>query len=231
MSLNILSIRLKWLREKKRLSQKEIAAEIGVKTVNAYQKWEYGEREPKLETLGKLAKLFEVSADFILGLSDDTPESKAQEREIYFYREYLNRKRLEFADSMFKDYLPEEHKDQLYNEVRNLESELFNAQARYVKTMILIPFSRSINEKNEYVKDTYPFRISFYGNYEDKEFAISIGDRMNHEMLFFVYNDEKEFLINLNEIPSKLNTNPEHVNESDLLSRRIKEHKNPFLNF
>jgi transcriptional regulator with XRE-family HTH domain len=66
----VLSKRLKWLREQNRLAQKEIAAEIGMKTVNGYQKIEYGEREPKLEVLIKLAKLFNVSVDFLLGLSD-----------------------------------------------------------------------------------------------------------------------------------------------------------------
>ncbi|MDQ0202878.1 transcriptional regulator with XRE-family HTH domain [Pectinatus haikarae] len=38
---------------------------------NAYQKYEYGTREPKLEILYHIADYFCVSSDWLLGLSDD----------------------------------------------------------------------------------------------------------------------------------------------------------------
>ncbi|MGM7720571.1 helix-turn-helix domain-containing protein [Metabacillus sp. Hm71] len=81
--MEVLAKRLKWLREKKRLAQKEVAIEIGMKTVNGYQKIEMDERNPKLETLVRLAELFEVSTDFLLGLSDKNSEIKEIENELF----------------------------------------------------------------------------------------------------------------------------------------------------
>ncbi|PAD70661.1 hypothetical protein CHH83_02325 [Bacillus sp. 7586-K] len=71
--MEVLAKRLKWLREQKRLSQKEIAAEIGM-SLNGYQKIEGGERNPKLEILVTLSDIFNVSTDFLLGKINYTNE-------------------------------------------------------------------------------------------------------------------------------------------------------------
>lgn len=68
--MEVLAARLKWLREKRRLGQKEVAGEIGI-TLSGYQKIEYNESNPKLETLIKIAQFFNITSDFLLGLSDD----------------------------------------------------------------------------------------------------------------------------------------------------------------
>jgi transcriptional regulator with XRE-family HTH domain len=73
--MEILANRLKWLRDQKRLGQKEVAANIGV-TLSGYQKMEYSESNPKIETLIKMAKYFEVSSDFLLGIDDTTGSSR-----------------------------------------------------------------------------------------------------------------------------------------------------------
>jgi transcriptional regulator with XRE-family HTH domain len=64
--MEILAKRLKWLREKERYSQKEIADKIGMSS-GGYQKIEYGDRDPKLDVLVKLCDIYEVDADFLLG--------------------------------------------------------------------------------------------------------------------------------------------------------------------
>lgn len=69
--MEVLAKRLKWLREIKRLSQKEVAAEIKM-SLNGYQKIEMDERNPKLEVLIKLSALYNESTDFLLGLTDNT---------------------------------------------------------------------------------------------------------------------------------------------------------------
>ena len=51
------------------LSQREMAANIGVPQ-KTYANWELGIRQPKLEDLAGLCAHFEVSADWLLGLSD-----------------------------------------------------------------------------------------------------------------------------------------------------------------
>ncbi len=61
--------RLKTLRCEKQLSQKQLADEL--KTTNSsICDWETGRAEPNIETLINIAKLFEVSVDYLLGLED-----------------------------------------------------------------------------------------------------------------------------------------------------------------
>lgn len=63
--------RLIELREKNGLSQVEAAKEFGV-VVRAYQRYEYGEREPRLSTLVRIADFYGVSLDYLAGRSDKT---------------------------------------------------------------------------------------------------------------------------------------------------------------
>ena len=58
--------RLKQLRQKKGLTQKDIADLVHVNRVT-YTNWEKGNREPNFEMLLKLADLFEVSLDWLFG--------------------------------------------------------------------------------------------------------------------------------------------------------------------
>lgn len=58
--------RLRELRLYKNLSQEEVAKQIGI-TRSAYSHYEINNRQPVYETLKKLAILFHVSLDFIIG--------------------------------------------------------------------------------------------------------------------------------------------------------------------
>lgn len=62
----IFSDRLKTLRKEKKLTQKELAEQIGIKQ-NSYSDWENGKTEPSFENLIKLADLLEVSLDWLFG--------------------------------------------------------------------------------------------------------------------------------------------------------------------
>lgn len=68
--MSVFSERLRELREKKDLSQRELARILGVSpgTVTA---WEVGRNEPNHETLRRLADLFDTTVDYLLGLTDD----------------------------------------------------------------------------------------------------------------------------------------------------------------
>ena len=57
------------LRAEKSLSQVQLAEEFGVDK-STIAKYETGERSPDLETLVRLARFFNVSTDFLLGLED-----------------------------------------------------------------------------------------------------------------------------------------------------------------
>ena len=62
-------LRLKELREQRRLNQEGLAMKLNVSqsTISAY---EIGERTPDLEMLIEMADFFGVSLDYLVGLSD-----------------------------------------------------------------------------------------------------------------------------------------------------------------
>lgn len=61
--------RLRSLREEADLHQKEVADKVGVKR-NTVTSWENGDRQPEVGRLEKVADLFSVSTDYLLGRSD-----------------------------------------------------------------------------------------------------------------------------------------------------------------
>ena len=70
--MGILAQRMKELRLKKKMKQAEVAEAVGISTT-AYCNYEYGQRDPQTATLVALAKLYQVSADYLLGL--DGPQT------------------------------------------------------------------------------------------------------------------------------------------------------------
>ena len=60
---------LKRLREEKNLKQSDLGAILNVAN-NTISSWERGNSEPNLEQLRQLAKFFNVTADYLLGLED-----------------------------------------------------------------------------------------------------------------------------------------------------------------
>lgn len=62
--------RLKSLREESKYSQREVAEKLGIST-SAYGYYEQGKTTPDTEMLLKLANLFQVTTDYLLGRSDE----------------------------------------------------------------------------------------------------------------------------------------------------------------
>ena len=71
--------KLKALRKEKKLTQKELAEQIGIKQ-NSYSDWETGKNEPNLENIVKLSKILDTSTDELLG------------RQVNFGDKILNKK-------------------------------------------------------------------------------------------------------------------------------------------
>ena len=63
--------RLKELRLERRLTQKELSELIGC-AQSAIFYWENNNREPSVSFLKKLCLFFDVSADYLLGLEDES---------------------------------------------------------------------------------------------------------------------------------------------------------------
>ena len=61
--------RMKELRTERNLSQKKIAAELGI-GITTYCRYELGEREPGASLLNQMADYYDVSVDYLLGRSD-----------------------------------------------------------------------------------------------------------------------------------------------------------------
>lgn len=100
--------RLELLRENKGWTKSLVARKLGIKAVSTYANWEYGIRQPDNKMLVKIADLFDVSVDYLLGRTDDpVPNEKEQT-----FEEWLNDPETEV---FFKDYLkaPKERKEQL----------------------------------------------------------------------------------------------------------------------
>lgn len=66
----ILGERLKELREERNLTQRELAKKLGINGVT-YLHYEKDQREPPLSLLADMAKFFDVSVDYLLGLNND----------------------------------------------------------------------------------------------------------------------------------------------------------------
>jgi len=61
--------RLQALKAQRNIMQKDIAASLGM-SLRTYQRYEYGQVEPKLSTLIKIADFYGVSLDYLAGRSD-----------------------------------------------------------------------------------------------------------------------------------------------------------------
>ncbi len=61
---------LKYLRNTTQYTQRQLADYLGL-SANTVCEWEKGRSEPSIATIIKLATVFDVSADYLLGLEDD----------------------------------------------------------------------------------------------------------------------------------------------------------------
>lgn len=61
--------RLKVIRRECGKTQKEVYTALGM-SANGYASYEQGRTEPNIDTLIKLCEIFEVSADYLLGIID-----------------------------------------------------------------------------------------------------------------------------------------------------------------
>lgn len=62
-----MGLRLKELREKNKLSQSQVAARIGI-TKSGINSYEQGTAKPSADRLRKLALLYQVTSDYLLGI-------------------------------------------------------------------------------------------------------------------------------------------------------------------
>ena len=93
---------LREAREKKKMSQKDVADIIGV-AKSTYSLYESGNREPNVQTIKKISDALNVSADELLGLNtepitiaahfDGDEYTEAELNEIRQFAEFVKNKR------------------------------------------------------------------------------------------------------------------------------------------
>ena len=69
-NVNMFRYRLKELRIERGLTQQQLADYLDVDRTTV-MKWERGERETNFTMLIKIAKFFQVTTDYLLGVSDE----------------------------------------------------------------------------------------------------------------------------------------------------------------
>lgn len=65
-----LSERLRILRKEHKLTQTDVAKEVDI-SLKSYCRYESGEREPDASTLARMADFYDITADYLLGRSDE----------------------------------------------------------------------------------------------------------------------------------------------------------------
>ena len=86
---------LRYAREQKGLSQKDVAEKIGV-AKSTYSLYVSGNREPNVQTIKKISDVLNVSADDLLGINSEPTTIAAHFDGDEYTEEQLNRIR-EFA--------------------------------------------------------------------------------------------------------------------------------------
>ncbi len=81
--------RLRLLRKVNRLTMEEVGRRLGI-AKSSYAGYETETRTPPLDKLQKLASIYDVSTDYILGLTDD-PDPKKDRKNL---REFLEKDQL-----------------------------------------------------------------------------------------------------------------------------------------
>lgn len=68
--METLKDRLILARKSKNMKQKDVAKMLNI-TRSCYANYEQGVREPEIETLKKLCLIFDISADYLIGLEEE----------------------------------------------------------------------------------------------------------------------------------------------------------------
>ena len=89
-------IRLKELRKEKKLTQEELARDIGVSKITILR-WENGERQIKPDKAQRLADYFGVSVGYLLGYDDITKVNVTDVETFKLFEKVADEQKKEFG--------------------------------------------------------------------------------------------------------------------------------------
>lgn len=103
--------RVRKLREGRNMTQTELSEMLGMKTYTTVSKWEKNENFPKGKDLKKLAEIFDVTSDYLLGLTDSKLKkitTQNEKTEIISIYDQLEEPRQEKVLDFAKEQLDEQ---------------------------------------------------------------------------------------------------------------------------
>lgn len=109
--MDILAKKLKEERIKRGWTLGYVATRLGLKNHSTYSNWEYGNRDPDSDMLKRLAQLYEVSTDYLLGVQEfkemdsDDLENLLRSKKLTWGNEELNEEEKERAIEILKLFL------------------------------------------------------------------------------------------------------------------------------
>lgn len=126
---NVFPERLKEMRLKRGMTQKELGEKVGVKQ-NTFTNWENGKREPNFDNLIKLAEFLNVSVDKLLGVKIEDNQTAIGMFELL--EEYLDDQcdNISFLESDYRAGYEQALED-VSEFVSDLASEDFSLQDMY----------------------------------------------------------------------------------------------------
>ena len=208
----MLGEKIKLCRENKKMTQNEVAEILGVKSATV-SKYEAGSLEPNIESLKKLAELFEVSIDELIR-EDEFDISKINILEIL--REQKN---MQLKGSLY-------HNTQItfaYNTNHIEGSKLTEEQTRYIyETNMLLTEKNSITDLDDILETANHFKLVDYMlEIADKKLTEKIIKEFHKILKEGTSDDRKDWFIVgdykklANEVGGLKTTNPKNV-EKDM---------------
>ena len=145
--------RIKYLREKNGFTQKDIATKLGVEPA-AISKYELNMREPNIEAIKKLAILFNVSIDYLLGRTPDVFVDEANKESLDIS---LIKKKYDFSKKKIKNSKKEyKNENAIIIAVNELCSGVGKTSYGESKSNAIISIEEIDNLFNDLVNSKFP---------------------------------------------------------------------------
>lgn len=121
----MISDKLKEIREKTGMNKKEFADYLGVK-YTTYNNYEVGSREPASDFLIMISKKFDISIDYIMGLSDEREKSYHYPLKSSEYEHIKKYRTLDPLSREIVDFVIEKESERKRAQEKKKESERSN---------------------------------------------------------------------------------------------------------
>jgi transcriptional regulator, cro/CI family len=118
--------RVRKLREGRNMTQTELSEMLGMKTYTTVSKWEKNENFPKGKDLKKLAEIFDVTSDYLLGLTDSKLKkitTQSEKTEIISIYDQLEEPRQEKVLDFAKEQLGEQENSKIVSIFEKVSNE------------------------------------------------------------------------------------------------------------